>query len=557
MGRVSINPLKTNEDNDEIHLDGCGRHACTQQLLERRQRTRRPERSPAGYNEGAQTRATMDFSTKKVSFDAGDEISILSANNTNKEFTTEAGGASASFSGEAVNDTKFYAVYPYTAGLTLDSSTGVISGIEIPKSQWNNQFGKGYAGKSSWDPKAPIAYAVTTDENLQFHNLCAILKIKATGGWYGSMTISADQDLAGTFKLDTSTGTLTPTDGSKTVTIGNTSLEISASNMYMYIAIAPGSYTNFKVHAEGTDDRHQQQEKTKSSVTFEAGKIYDLGAFDPQGRFSVSATQKVYFSKGNLQATYNGSSWSWAFAEHQWDYIGDAPGNTSINGDATVSTNNVTVDLFGWVGASSNWTGAAQYGISNSETTNSTETYGNVVGESLKSDWGTLAITNGGNTANSGWYTLTSAEWQYLFNTRESGSTVGATYNASYAHATINTDVNDGVNGIILFPDGITISEDEVSWGSINTPSSYETMCTSAQWAALAAKGCVFLPVAGNRGGSTVYDIGSGAYYWSSSALTENANTAVVMQFLLNGLAPQSLRQRYYGCSVRLVRPVE
>ena len=224
----------------------------------------------AGYNEGAQTRATMDFSTKKVSFDAGDEISILSANNTNKEFTTEAGGASASFSGEAVNDTKFYAVYPYTAGLTLDSSTGVISGIEIPKSQWNNQFGKGYAGKSSWDPKAPIAYAVTTDENLQFHNLCAILKIKATGGWYGSMTISADQDLAGTFKLDTSTGTLTPTDGSKTVTIGNTSLEISASNMYMYIAIAPGSYTNFKVHAEGTDDRHQQQEKTKSSVTFAA-----------------------------------------------------------------------------------------------------------------------------------------------------------------------------------------------------------------------------------------------------------------------------------------------
>jgi hypothetical protein len=509
----------------------------------------------AGYNEGAQTRATMDFSTKKVSFDAGDEISILSANNTNKEFTTEAGGASASFSGEAVNDTKFYAVYPYTAGLTLDSSTGVISGIEIPKSQWNNQFGKGYAGKSSWDPKAPIAYAVTTDENLQFHNLCAILKIKATGGWYGSMTISADQDLAGTFKLDTSTGTLTPTDGSKTVTIGNTSLEISASNMYMYIAIAPGSYTNFKVHAEGTDDRHQQQEKTKSSVTFAAGKIYDLGAFDPQGRFSVSATKKVYFSQGNLQATYNGSSWSWAFAEHQWDFIGRTSGNICINGDGTVSANNVTVDLFGWVGASSNWTGAAQYGISNSETANSTETYGNVARESLKSDWGTLAITNGGNTANSGWYTLSSDEWKYLFDTRESGSTVGDTYNARYAYATINTDVSFNQYGMILFPDGVTISQDEFQQlGTINTTST--TWCTSAQWAALAAKGCVFLPLAGFRNGSTVDNLGC-AYYWSSSAHTEYANTANILQFSKDIMSPQGQTQRYYGCSVRLVRPVE
>ena len=84
----------------------------------------------AGYNEGAQTRATMDFSTKKVSFDANDKISILSAKNTNTQFTTSAGGASATFSGTATDDSKFYAVYPYTDGLTL--SGDVISGIVIP-----------------------------------------------------------------------------------------------------------------------------------------------------------------------------------------------------------------------------------------------------------------------------------------------------------------------------------------------------------------------------------------------------------------------------------------
>ena len=46
----------------------------------------------AGFGDEAQTRATLDGSTKKVSFDAGDAISILSANNTNTNFTTTAGG---------------------------------------------------------------------------------------------------------------------------------------------------------------------------------------------------------------------------------------------------------------------------------------------------------------------------------------------------------------------------------------------------------------------------------------------------------------------------------
>lgn len=226
----------------------------------------------AGYNEGAQTRATMDFSTKKVSFDANDEISILSAKNTNTKFTTTAGGASATFSGTATDDSKFYAVYPYTAGLTL--SGDVISGVVIPTNQWNSNWGEYNISYSGWDPKAPIAYATTTGASLQFHNLCAILKMRPYWSCEGWIAISADQYLAGTFSLDTSTGTLTATAGSKTVTIGYPNL-VSEWSDYLYIAIAPGSYTNFKVHLE--DEYGYYADKSKASVTFEAGKIYDLG----------------------------------------------------------------------------------------------------------------------------------------------------------------------------------------------------------------------------------------------------------------------------------------
>ena len=215
-------------------------------------------------------------------FAANDKISILSAKNTNTQFTTSAGGASATFSGTAADDSKFYAVYPYTAGLTL--SGDVISGIVIPTSQWNSNWGNGGA-YSGWDPKAPIAYATTTGSSLTFHNACAILKVTITGsGTWAIFTISANEPLAGTFSLDTSTGTLTPTSGSKTVTVGtdfsNTNcFETQGGNKTAYIAIAPGTYTNFTLYLTNEDGDHNS--KTKSgSVTFEAGKIYDLGSYN-------------------------------------------------------------------------------------------------------------------------------------------------------------------------------------------------------------------------------------------------------------------------------------
>ncbi len=235
----------------------------------------------AGYNDGTTTRASLDGSTKKVSFDANDKISILSAKNTNTQFTTSAGGASATFTGTATDDSKFYAVYPYTAGLTL--SGDIISGIVIPTSQWNSGW-KSTSNYSGWDPKSPIAYATTTGSSLTFHNACAILKVTITGyGTYAIFTISANEPLAGTFSLDTSTGTLTPTSGSTTVSVGNdfsgNCFNTDGGNKTAYIAIAPGTYTNFRLHLYNEDDKDKPITKSVS-VTFEAGKIYDLGSYN-------------------------------------------------------------------------------------------------------------------------------------------------------------------------------------------------------------------------------------------------------------------------------------
>ena len=268
-----------------------------------------------------------------------------------------------------------------------------------------------------------------------------------------------------------------------------------------------------------------------------------LATGELNGFFTINASgDKVQFSQGNLQATYNGSAWSWAFATNQWDYIGGA--NNKINGNGTVSANG-TVDLFGWVGASSSWTGAAMYGISNSTATNAENGYGTVADEALKSDWG--------NTIGAGWRTLSSDEWKYILSDRASGSTVNDISNARYTHATINTD-GTSVNGMILFPDDVTIADDEAtSWGSVNGESAC-TRCTSAQWAALAAKGCVFLPAAGMRDGASVSNTQSVGYYQSSSPTTTNVNFAWSWYFSSDYLSKPYCNRRNYAYSVRLVK---
>ncbi len=215
----------------------------------------------AGFGDEAQTRAALDGSTKKVSFETGDDISILSANNTNTRFATTEDGASVTFTGTATADSKFYAVYPYTDGLTLDPSTGIISGVEIPTVQFEA------AGSTcGWDPRAPIAYATTTGTSLQFHNACALLKITQV------IEVSCHEALTGTFSLNTESGALSGSDG----TAPFAAVMQVPWKKTIYIAIAPGEKTGFGVNWTGTD--HSFASKVKHlPVTFEKGKIYDLG----------------------------------------------------------------------------------------------------------------------------------------------------------------------------------------------------------------------------------------------------------------------------------------
>lgn len=369
--------------------------------------------------------------------------------------------------------------------------------------------------------------------------------------------------LALTLKNSTGTSDITSTITGMTVTDGTNSYAVtrSAAAGPIYVAIRPTSSAAISVTAtDGTNN----YTKSLTGKTYAASNGYSVSwKMILTGAFTVDNTgTQVYFSRGNLQATYDGSSWTWAFAENQWDYIGANEGNNKVSASTPFvsgySGSSTTVDLFGWVGASSTWTGAAQYGITSSTTTNNTNGYGNGATEALKSDWG--------NTISDGytWRTLTGGsggEWEWILGPSSSpnpgtncrrSSTVNGTANARFAKATVV-----GKPGIIIFPDTYTHPDGVTAPSSINTAGAAFTVNSydATAWGKMETAGCVFLPAAGYRFGTSVYNAGSNGYYWSSTVT--NASRAYYVYFYSGYLDPANYYNRYYGFSVRLVRQVE
>lgn len=236
------------------------------------------------------------------------------------------------------------------------------------------------------------------------------------------------------------------------------------------------------------------------------------------GLFSVSADKQVVFSPGNLQ--YHPAMNEWRFAENQTDYIGDANRNISADYDGWI-------DLFGW------GTGDAP--------TKSSTSYSDY---STFVDWGTNQI---GADAPNTWRTLTSDEWVYLFDTRTDASSL-------YGIAQVS-----GVNGLVVLPDDWTVPAG-ISFKSgfhsdyVGDYSVYQSF-TDEKWQTMEQAGAVFLPTAGQRHGTDVYDVGYNGDYWSDTK--RNDICAYRMNFCSRYLDSQIDNMYNYGYSVRLVKDTD
>jgi len=319
----------------------------------------------------------------------------------------------------------------------------------------------------------------------------------------------------------------------------------------LYVALPAMSDKNLTLTAIVGADTYTY---TKNGASFANGEYFAISVWMTQqaggsalsGLFSVSATQQVMFSPGNLQ--YQASTDTWRFAENQWDMVGMGYGETDISdvrhcyiGGTVQNSDNRKIgsgysgwiDLFGW-------------GTGNAPTKSSMDDsdYSTFV------DWGVSKISN---DAPNIWHTLTREEWFYLINTRTNAK-------SKFSAAKVN-----GMTGLVILPDvfilpagcgftaGMTSASSKEDWSLVNTTNIY----TSAQWQLMEANGAVFFPTAGGRGIGipNVWGAGCYGYYWSSTQ--SGTKDAYCLYFDSKYLGEIKSASRTNGRSVRLVRVVQ
>lgn len=249
------------------------------------------------------------------------------------------------------------------------------------------------------------------------------------------------------------------------------------------------------------------------------------------GEFSISPTETVRFSKGNLQ--FNVNTWEWQFAEHQYDFIG---------GDPDTGGGQPLEDLDGWIDLLL-WGQNGFDGVYPGDdfvpaiTTDGSSPF----------DWGYEPINNGG-VFNNMWRSLSMPEWRYLLMKRNNAK-------EKFSTATVC-----GVKGIVLLPDNWTLPSgcsfkrenatlEYEEWGGdweIESSNYTNNIYDSSQWERMEKNGAVFLPACEELGG---FGIG---WYWTSSADDQCAEEIVFD----SGHIQTTYEPKYKtnGMSVRLVK---
>lgn len=436
------------------------------------------------------TKTTVDAQTGKVSWETTDEITVTDKNKN-----------AAVYKIKSIDGTTGKATFEY------------ISGTQLGDGPYTATYGTAPATNQAYSASPSKLYMTapqTSTKSFTFTVQCGLMEINLTkeGESVKSVAVSG-----------------IPKGGSATTyTLTCSDPQSIGTKKPFYIAVPAGDYYNIVIKdQEGKDCTLTAASGLAVAanhikpVTFDGSKLVFKHS-KLTGVFSVSATKKVQFSRGNLVATIdtNGNPIAWKFAANQYARLGEGGANKAIGKQAG------DVDLFGWStkASSNNW------GIH----TSSTDEY---TGGDFK-DWGT-AIDNNGP-----WRTLTEAEWQYL-----TYHNTDYPNHPRYCKYICPVKVCGVENCLVLLPDDYD-----------KTKLPLPDPLVFDEWTKYENAGFVCLPPTGRREGRNV-SMSEIGHYWSSDPL--NGTSAFCLDFpnpddkqpyISNG-------SRYHGFCVRLVKDVQ
>ncbi|MBQ0031056.1 MAG: hypothetical protein KBT32_11595 [Bacteroidales bacterium] len=468
-------------------------------------------------------RTTGDAGSKggEIRWDADDLINIngIQYKGTPVEKDTRHAIFTKVNDGDTAPESPYKAYYPATM-----FAEGVITLPAIQK----------YNAANSLKDVMPMYSESFSNKMLAFKNICGLLEINLKGTEkIKRITVSdSEKSMCGVCTIDKDGAAVISDHSSKagvTLDCGEGVQLNNETGVTFYIAIPAGIYNGLRIVTTTVTESSVSVVTAKSSATILRNCIYTLeltptyGPLLLPGKFSISATDYVQFSKGNLQATYHSasSSYTWAIAANQYDYVGNAAGNTTIKNDGS-NNDGAVVDLFGWS------TDATNYGINISQ---SHSTYSGDF-----KDWGT-AIGDS-------WFTLSGdgGEWDYILSKRSNAAQKCGKATLTFA----------SVKGVVILPDEWTLPE-KCSFTAGKEKGYSANKYDSDAWTKMEQAGAVFLPIGGSRNGVAIDNstVNNG-YYWSRTGKgTENAYR---LNFSDSGIPETNSQPRYRGQFVRLVQ---
>lgn len=442
-----------------------------------------------------------------------------------------------------------------------------------------------------------VAYRTTKDNAIQFKHVTAAVKVLVWNATASTLFVDRVVIKTDTYRINGSLtlnltaenyGIITdnssvPTANREVVVTFATPMEIESGESNaksIQVPIMPIGADNITIEVYGHNSdisgvpinglTHIFSHKTTSTSLERNVMLTARVKMDPsssrvvsKGIFSVSPTKAIYFSKGNLICHRFVDTWApntcvWSFLNNQYqicEKTGQIVGTDYVNYD--------TVSLFGW-GTSNlfsvdgfcttpySTTGTLQYGPNNVGSYTLTGVH----------DWGYNAITNGGNTQNSGWRTPSKEEWGYLLDGGSMGCRTTNTNNLpngrgdnQHARFTMAT-IAGKYKGLIIFPDTYShptnVSLENAVYNEYSVFSA--TIATISEWEQMETAGAIFLPASGRRLNDEIYQNWIQGAYWSS--FTWAGYQASVPCLIFNSAACGSGGEfgRYEGLSVRLIR---
>ena len=451
----------------------------------------------------------------------GDKVDI---NGT--PYTISNANTSAQLTGvKAVVGDDLYALYPAGIGTRTDNTLA----LNLPSSY---TYQKDASGKQIIAfPMVAKGTMVEENGELRFKHLCAAIDVKvknpasnpntlhlnsitltsATGQISGARTVTISDWSNPTIAPD-----VTDDESAKSVTLvfsNDVALEPGDEAQFQLpiYPLASGQDLTFTIEAnrstiEGvmvTDIVHNTKTVTltaeipRAQVAFTPAISLDDATTVTPTSFSVSETDKIYFSAGNLN---HGTS------VNEWSFI---------------------VDL-------------DSYELNNGHIKN--KKYDEGGGFCFPFSF----ISNGRiNGFDQTWRVLTRDEWTYLLYTRKTGVTIADVEDANAIFCKINNR-----KGLLVIPDNFVMPVTTVEWEaeSINqyrrknstSLSVTYTPLTTADWKTLEAAGCIFLPQCGWTGNSNTSGDG---YYWSSDENKSDTTRAYGIHFNSGGLNLYGVRE--------------